>query len=879
MPTIKKTVGQITLKVLTDVKSTTYYYLLQSSMAPAPSAPTTNPPGSSWSTTEPEFFAYIPTQDTSVFPGKDYYTRSGSAGDYTYTIASNPTGNPSTNSYYEKIYGDTRSLYVTVQTFYTDNTFEYSTPSLSSSYEAAKEAYNRAKTALDLAGDSKQYFWEQPSAYSASVPAGVYVTHIPQSQFKSSPAQGNILIQDTGITIRNGAISLASLTGSALNFYNPSTHQANATLSSGGLVLSKGGINAGSYSSSATDDNQDFVYLSSENYGIGIKIGDSLATKDDWRQIIGNKFGVDKAGNLYAAGAHVDGNIIAQSLTVGSGSSAYDGMAAINISGYDIEITSDSTGVVDSDNTTYLYPHLYHNGVEITTGINYSHFIWYQDGVEPGTAGDANNQGRYLATYGHNYRVTYDFDDGAVSGGTQVQTRTIDPSKYITKINDTGITIHPEVWTNQSSYIQLTGSGMELFNSSGISIAKYGEDIRLGNVNKGKLLITAGGQGHTYEDAGTYIIDENDNISAQFLEDGVTIYGGASGRLIAHLGYGPGADSGGSTSNAPYYTLGVRDETSPIYSGVGNYSVAEGNGNIASEYCSHAEGRYNASIGFCSHSEGSGGLAEGAESHTEGIGCHAKGLASHAEGGNTTASGDYSHAEGYVTTASGYSSHAEGGLTTASGISSHAEGSATTASGNYSHAQNRGTDASKRSQTALGTFNEEDTSATTTHPSGDVSYGQYAVIVGNGTSESARSNALTVDWNGNVDIAPGALYSIGGVSITDYIIEQGTNNNWTYRKWNSGTYDAWQTIPSNIAMQTTWGNWYTSATSSQIQLPSFSSSSGWTISGSVNGGEMFRLIAKASTSSPPYFTYALAGPASRAASARSVSVIIHGTWK
>ena len=267
-----------------------------------------------------------------------------------------------------------------------------------------------------------------------------------------------------------------------------------------------------------------------------------------------------------------------------------------------------------------------------------------------------------------------------------------------------------------------------------------------------RVLIAVGGQGHTYEQAGTYIIDGNDNISAQFLEDGVTIYGGASGRLIAHLGYGPGADSGGSTSNAPYYTLGVRDETSPIYSGVGNYSVAEGNGNIASEYCSHAEGRYNASVGFCSHSEGSGGLAEGAESHTEGIGCNTKGLASHAEGGNTTASGDYSHAEGYVTTASGYSSHAEGSATTASGISSHAEGSVTTASGNYSHAQNRGTDASKRSQTALGTFNEEDTSATTTHPSGDVSYGQYAVIVGNGASESARSNALTVDWDGRVDI-------------------------------------------------------------------------------------------------------------------------------
>lgn len=120
----------------------------------------------------------------------------------------------------------------------------------------------------------------------------------------------------------------------------------------------------------------------------------------------------------------------------------------------------------------------------------------------------------------------------------------------------------------------------------------------------------------------------------------------------------------------------------------------------------------------------------------------------------------------------------------------------------------------------------------------------------------------------------------GNISAeADYIVEQGTNNNWTYRKWNSGTYDAWQLISSNVAVQTAWGNWYSSATSSEIQLPSFSNGSGWTISGSVNGGEMFRLISKASTTSPPYFTYSLAGPVSRAASARSVSVIIHGTWK
>ena len=44
---------------------------------------------------------YAASTDSSVVPGKTYYTRSGSAGSYTYTIVGSPTGNPSSSSYYE----------------------------------------------------------------------------------------------------------------------------------------------------------------------------------------------------------------------------------------------------------------------------------------------------------------------------------------------------------------------------------------------------------------------------------------------------------------------------------------------------------------------------------------------------------------------------------------------------------------------------------------------------------------------------------------------------------------------------------------------------------------------------------------------------------
>lgn len=218
--------------------------------------------------------------------------------------------------------------------------------------------------------------------------------------------------------------------------------------------------------------------------------------KNNWRQIIGRKFAVDTDGNLYANGlnannANIEGAITATSLTIGSGSSAYDGAAAINISGYDIEI--EKNGIDEVENVSvYLYPILYHNGIQVPVAeVDYSNFVWYQDDDTIGTEGDENNSGRYLATYGHNYRVIYDFDDGAVGGGTEIQTRTVDPSKYITKTGDESITIHPEYWENRSSYISLNIDGLNIFNRYGNSIAQYGSTARIGLDNSSRFLINS----------------------------------------------------------------------------------------------------------------------------------------------------------------------------------------------------------------------------------------------------------------------------------------------------------------------------------------------------------------------------------------------------
>lgn len=186
-----------------------------------------------------------------------------------------------------------------------------------------------------------------------------------------------------------------------------------------------------------------------------------------------------------------------------------------------------------------------------------------------------------------------------------------------------------------------------------------------------------------------------------------------------------------TTSNlAKAYTLGKRNSEDEV----GALSVAEG-------YNTTASGSY-------SHAEGNGTNATGFISHTEGIYTTASGNYSHAEGNDTTASGPDSHAEGYGTRASGYYSHAEGCGATAYGTSSHAEGHGTIARGMYSHAQNLNTRASRMSQTALGEYNIADTQG-----SSPADRGKYVVIIGNGTDDNARSNALAVTWGGNVEIA------------------------------------------------------------------------------------------------------------------------------
>ena len=221
--------------------------------------------------------------------------------------------------------------------------------------------------------------------------------------------------------------------------------------------------------------------------------------------------------------------------------------------------------------------------------------------------------------------------------------------------------------------------------------------------------------------------------------------------------------------------------------------------------------------------QGSGTTASGSYSHAEGHCTTASGdYGSHAEGHYTTASGDCgSHAEGQYTTASGDSSHARGEYTTANrklatviGKYNSLEGTnyalipqtysgtlfmndgTTYYSDSYTYDSYTGVvtlnnpqlfdysnpptnvyiiiDTIPESVAKVSTISKRDDSFkyikyNVAEYYNGVDYtrktGVYAVAVGNGTSDTARSNAYTLDWSGNGWFA-GDVY-VGSTSGTN----------------------------------------------------------------------------------------------------------------
>lgn len=150
--------------------------------------------------------------------------------------------------------------------------------------------------------------------------------------------------------------------------------------------------------------------------------------------------------------------------------------------------------------------------------------------------------------------------------------------------------------------------------------------------------------------------------------------------------------------------------------------------------------------------------------------------------------------------------------------------------------------------------------------------GDYALIIGNGTADDARSNAFAVRWDGT--ICP------NDVPMTDYIIEQGTSGIWTYRKWSSGIAECWGAYTASIAVSTaaTAYGGYRSGNISGPDYPSalFVAAPCVTATVSTSQGIWINNLAGSTATKPMFY---LSCGVSLSASDRTVDFHASGRWK
>lgn len=137
--------------------------------------------------------------------------------------------------------------------------------------------------------------------------------------------------------------------------------------------------------------------------------------------------------------------------------------------------------------------------------------------------------------------------------------------------------------------------------------------------------------------------DANGQSRSELSANGMQIVRKASNSdlQIANIGFGETVNGSGVTTDAPFYTFGLRQSELPAERG--SWSFAEGIANTAVGFAAHAEGDQNVAYSNSAHVEGTNNQA-GESEHVNRVGIHAEGL-------YTRATGEASHSQNYHTIA------------------------------------------------------------------------------------------------------------------------------------------------------------------------------------------------------------------------------------
>lgn len=321
----------------------------------------------------------------------------------------------------------------------------------------------------------------------------------------------------------------------------------------------------------------------------------------------------------------------------------------------------------------------------------------------------------------------------------------------------------------QNKPFGITVEQMEVFNGESTSVDAFGAGVYAHELLTPEDFIPTAGC------SATVIIDGTEHNTTWEVDEGTQMnYAGNLSKIGWLLGI-EAEDTGEQFCILEIYAgmyMMITDETQTttnVITVVSNYEIVT---KIDQKYLPDPVGERTEGIVFVIDNK-EVTAAAGAERFNAGAAIEnvASGYCSHAEGMGTVASGEQSHAEGNQTTAGGINTHAEGFRTKAIWPNSHAEGQETVANAVQAHAEGYYTIASGDNQHVQGKFNLEDRSSV------------YAHVVGNGSANTARSNAHTLDWNGNAWFA-------GTVEGTGFILKSPNGTRFKITVDDSGTLAA-----------------------------------------------------------------------------------------
>lgn len=121
--------------------------------------------------------------------------------------------------------------------------------------------------------------------------------------------------------------------------------------------------------------------------------------------------------------------------------------------------------------------------------------------------------------------------------------------------------------------------------------------------------------------------------------------------------------------------------------------------------------------------------------------------------------------------------------------------------------------------------------------------------------------------------------NVTGINAVDYVVEQGTSGDWSYRKWNSGIMECWGTYTASIAITTSSANYggYRSGLITATAFPvAFTATPVITAVAQGAGGYWVNNVADSNTTNAKFY---LSCGTSHAASDKSISIHACGKWK